>query len=104
MNFIKILDIQNNESYYPDDPNYLMLFETKELQYFLYMITSKDAMDQINIIQLSEDTYNELKNKYGEDIGEILLENLEELPIFLRLCRTKVAIDNTTLGEMLNLK
>lgn len=104
MEFIKILDIENNESYYPDDPNYLMLFETKELQYFLYMITTKEAVDQINIIQVSGDTYKELKNKFGEDIGEILLESIEELPLFLRICRTKVALDNITLGEMFNLK
>lgn len=112
--FNYILDINGKKKRYPQDHNFVAFFmapnDSYSIEYYIYAACTKRDYSNAELIHVSEETYNNAKSfftaNFGEDdyLAEHLLNNVEEIYIFLQAVKHAAEVENQTIGEMLKLE
>lgn len=105
--FNHYIDLNDKRHRYPRDPNFVFLFITRNLEYYIYSLYTNKRYFKPEIVQISENVYNDIISSFSatfsKEPSSYLVDNLDEIYEIISLVSIAADEQNQTIGEMLKL-
>lgn len=111
LTFNYILDVDGDTRRYPKDPGLVALFmvidEDINAQYFVYAACTKRNFSEPDLIEVTDDVYQEVKSffktNFNYELADTLCGSIEDVHILIYTASDTAETESQTIGEMLGL-